>query len=870
MRYSVSAVICLICLPRIASAQSGLTFERDVRPILKQHCFQCHGEEPEKQGALDLRTVKLILKGGESGPEVVAGAPDGSRLWQRVASDEMPEGPKKVPEAQKLVLKAWIEQGAKTARTEPDNPDDVKFTEEELSHWAFQPVKPPRTPRVREECGARTPIDGFLLAKLSEQGIAAFSPEADRRTQIRRVTFDLLGRPPVPEETSQFLRDDSADAYERLVDRLLASPEYGERWARHWLDIAGYAETAGGTGPETERPHAWRYRDYVIHSLNSDKPYDQFLQEQLAGDELVERPFDMASPRTVELLAATGFLRMAPDITQASNTLMDRNQAVADVIKVTSSALLGLTVGCAQCHDHKYDPIANEDYYRLRAIFDPAFNVQRWLQPEQRQLDITTKADIEAAEAIEKQAVEQDKLLRDEMTAGAKVVQDRAVGRLPEPDREPTRAAAETKESERTQEQKDLLLKYPEVKSIDFVRGFFVEYDKDLHAKYTKRQQEITALRATKPARQFVMAAFEPQAPPPESKLYFRGDPEQPKQTVSPGELAALCQQSEFEPPTQPADAFTTGRRLAYARWLTSGMHPLTARVIVNRMWLHHFGRGIVATPGDFGLNGERPSHPELLDWLASEFVRQRWSLKAMQRLIVTSAAYRQTSTRTDELDRIDPDNRLLGRMSLRRLEAEAVRDSLLAVSGTLTKEIGGPSVPITEDGEGKAVFGTRKTSEGLFAGVAGIGRDEFRRSIYIQSRRALPLIMLETFDLPAMTPNCEIRRSSTVATQSLMFLNDETIWRLAEAMAQRLDGEAESSQARVYQALVLLFNQDATAEEVAECMAFVEAQTRAFREVPDPAWQEKLRQSPEAAELRAMASLCQTLMCSNRFLYVD
>ena len=345
---TISLGLTLLCfstsIPLSAQdAATGLTFERNVRPILKAHCFMCHGEEPELKGGLDLRLVRLMQTGGESGAAIAAGDPEAALLWQRVTANEMPPGPKKLTASEKDTLRQWIAEGAKTARAEPENPDDARFTEEDLHFWAWQPVQthePPALPGY----AISTPIDGFLAAELSKHSLG-FSPEADRATLIRRVTFDLTGLPPSPNEVREFIADQSPEAWEKVVDRLLASPQYGVRWGRHWLDIAGYAESDGNQGKDHERPYAWHYRDYVIRSMNDDKPWDQFLTEQLAGDELISGVPDGNNPRHVELLAATGFLRMAPDVTQTDDTLMDRNQAVAETLKVVGTSVLGLTVG---------------------------------------------------------------------------------------------------------------------------------------------------------------------------------------------------------------------------------------------------------------------------------------------------------------------------------------------------------------------------------------------------------------------------------------------------------------------------------------------------------------------------------------------
>ena len=406
------------------------------------------------------------------------------------------------------------------------------------------------------------------------------------------------------------------------------------------------------------------------------------------------------------------------------------------------------------------------------------------------------------------------------------------------------------------------------MKPLSFIRGFFVEYDKQIHAKITGMEAEIAKLRETVPPKHYLMVARDGEAMPA-SKIMFRGDPAQPTREVKPGEVSVLARTSA---PTIPGAAQngSSGRRAAYATWLTSGAHPLTARVFVNRVWQHHFGRGLVASPNDFGLNGERPSHPELLDWLAVDFVENGWNIERLHKLIMTSLAYRQVAGRTRQLDAVDPDNRLLGRQSLQRLDAESIRDTILAVSGKINLTLGGPSIPVVEDSEGKAVFGKRLQREGLLAGVENVGDDAFRRSIYIQQRRALPLAMLETFDLPKMTPNCDIRRNSTVAPQSLLLLNDEFLVQQAGFLAERLVREAAAIEAQVDLAFELLFASPPNPGERTACQQFVSSQAEYFKTSGDKAWLESVAKNPQAAEVRALASLCQTLLCSNRFLYVD
>ena len=440
--------ILIVCDTGVAKDVPSLTFEQHIRPILKAQCFHCHGEADELSGGLDVRLVRLLAAGGESGEAIVPGDADASLLWQRIAADEMPEGPKKLSAPQKSLVRQWIEQGARTARPEPQDVRDARFSDEELSHWAYQPTGRPQVPRP-PGYELRTPIDGFIAERLAEHEFD-FSPPADRRTLIRRVTFDLLGLPPTPDEVQTFVVDRSPDAYERLVERLLASPQLGVRWGRHWLDVAGYAETDGGQDSETKRDHAWRYRDYVIDSFNSNKPIDQFYVEQLAGDELLDGDINIQNPRHLELLTATGFMRMAPDPTQSSNTLADRNMATADALKVISSAMLGITVGCAQCHDHKYDPIGIDDYYRFRAIFDPVFPLDHWQQPNSRLVDFTRQNVKDERDRIEAEA----KILEDELNqrrneVGQKI-QELKLADVPSQDRDATREAVLTDPGQRT------------------------------------------------------------------------------------------------------------------------------------------------------------------------------------------------------------------------------------------------------------------------------------------------------------------------------------------------------------------------------------------------------------------------------------
>lgn len=876
----LGSIACWIALGLCASilASEPISFEADVRPIFKAMCFQCHGEEERHQAGLDVRLVRLMQQGGDSGPALVPGDAASSLLWKRIEADEMPEGTKKLSAMQKEKIRVWIQGGAATLRPEPENVEDARFTPEELSFWAFQSPRKPKVPVVSSSGNgshATNPIDAFVRSRLLSAGLD-LSPEADRATLIRRLKIDLHGLPPTPDEVDAFVADPSEHAYENLVDRLLESPQFGVRWARHWLDVAGYSETDGNPTKDTERQHAWRYRDYVIESLNRDKPYDQFLLEQLAGDECIEGTPDPESDRHVELMTATGFLRMAPDITATNNNLLDRNQAVADMIKVVGSSILGLSVGCAQCHDHRYDPITIEDYYRYRAIFDPAFPLAAWQQPDQRLIDLTPAADRAAADAIEAEAVRREKDLAERKREVGKKIFDMNLAAAPEHVRQSLVAAVAVPADKQTEEQKKLLLEYPMVRSVDAIVGQLIEFDKvnnnENYKRFDAESKEIAKFRQTKPPARLIMAVRDRADVTPESKVFFRGDPEQPKKNVEPGEVYVLARDRAGAtiPATKNESSPSFGRRLSYARQLTDGTHPLVARVAVNRLWQHHFGMGLVPTPGDFGAFGQRPTHPELLDWLASDLVDGGWHLKRMHKQMVMSQTYRQQSQRTALIDEHDPDNRLYGRANLRRLDAETIRDAMLQLSGDLNLKLGGPSVPVAEDGEGRATIGRRILNEGLYAGIEDIGADKYRRSIYLQSKRGLPLSLLETFDMPAMNPNCDARRCSTVAPQALLFLNEQSIIQFADKTAERLWSETSESDARIQRLFLKLFAKPPTESEQVACREYLQGQREVFAADPNPDWRKRMETESHAPEVRALASLCQVLMASNRFLYID
>jgi hypothetical protein len=794
--------------------EGALTYEAHIRPILKTHCFHCHGEEGKPKGKLDVRLRRLLVEGGKSGPGLVAGKRHESAMFKRLLDGEMPpEDAAKRPTAAEIeLIGKWIDQGAPTARAEPEvppHPDEP--TPEERAFWSFQPIRRPAVPE-----GAGRPVDRFLLASLRAKGLG-FSPEADRLTLLRRATVDLTGLPPTPEETKAFLADEAPDAYERLLDRLLASPHYGERWGRHWLDVAGFADSEGYDEKDVERKWAWRYRDYVIRSLNADKPFDRFIVEQLAGDELVKPPHANLDAEAVERLVATGFLRMAPDGTGGANVdqVAARNQVVADTIKIVSTGLLGLSVGCAQCHNHRYDPIPQVDYYRLRAVLEPAFGGKDWRTPEQRKVSLYTDADRKKAAEIEAEAaaVDRERELKQADYIAATI--EKELQKLDPELREAMRWVARTPAKERTPFQQDLLKEHP---SVNVSPGSLYLYDSKAADDLKKIAARAAEIRAKKPAEEFVHALTEVPGRAAETRLFHRGDPNQPKEPIAPGVLRVVGGEIAAQDPALP----TTGRRLALARWLTDDRHPLTARVLVNRVWMHHFGRGIVGTPGDFGLLGERPTHPELLDWLADDFRANGWKLKRVHKLLMSTAAYRQASRRGGAGEAADPENKLLWRMNVRRLEAEAIRDSMLATAGVLNPRMFGAPVPVMADEVGQIVVGKENLDgEGKVGAPIPLHGEEFRRSVYVLARRSRPLAMLETFDAPEMEPNCELRSVSTVAPQALLLMNNGFVLSQAELLAKRVRREAgEDAAAQIDRAWRLAYARPPKPEEAKEAAA--------------------------------------------------
>jgi hypothetical protein len=847
------------------------SFETQILPILKAKCWSCHGDKRLKAD-LDLRTKAAMLEGGETGPAVKPGSLKESLLWQKIAADKMPPDEVKLSAAEKDTIKRWIEAGAPAnakAAINPADTSDRQVSDEDRSFWSFKKPTRPAVPKTQWQDLVRNPIDAFVLAELDKKGLTLSAP-VERLALLRRATFDLTGLPPTPKEIDAFLADKSSDAYERVIDRLLASPHYGERWGRHWLDLAGYADSEGILDADYVRSAAWRYRDYVIRAFNNDKPYDRFLQEQIAGDELSEYWTARESQKelsadVVESLVATGYLRCAsdtsrPDFVNIKNAPGYYFQTLDDTVKIVSSSTMGLTVQCAKCHSHKYDPIPQTDYYRLQAIFMSGYRPSQWVPQVQRRL-------LEASAAQEKEAKDHNgkidavtagfkkQLQTHQQAFGEKLFQDR-LAKLPAEIRDDVRVALSVPPPKRNDAQKKLAEKYQaELKPAGpllekALTATFADY-RGKADELNKQVQAQEKLRRNFPE----IRAFYDLPGEVKTHLLRRGDYLSPGRVMTPGTLAVLRTSEPFAWTAPAKDAKTSGRRLAFARWLTQPDHPLTARVLVNRLWLHHFGQGIVSTPDNFGRTGSPPSHPELLDWLASEFVKpaldgaRPWSIKHMHRLMMTSNVYRQAS-RIDPAahavaKKVDPDNRLMWRQRLRRLEAEALRDAVLSVAGNFNPQMFGPPVVMKRQGDGEVVVPDDASGA--------------RRSVYLQVRRSQPLTFLQLFDQPVIETNCTRRETSTVSSQALTLLNSDFMIRQADTFAARV--LKDRPEAAASYALQLAFGRPAATRELTTFNTFLDSQMARHL---------KSAGSEAEARRRALADLCHMLLSANEFAYVD
>jgi cytochrome c1 len=799
---------------------AGALLAQDGPKLIQENCAPCHGATSLVSAELNLTSREHALKGGSRGAAIVPGKALESKVYRFAAHLEEPHMPPNRPlsAAQLKVLKDWIDQGAEWAATGPVSSveanlalaklEDRPIKPQERAWWAFK--KPVRSDKANS-------VDGFLKAKWTEKGVAP-SVRADKRTLVRRAYLDIIGIPPTREQVASFLADSRPNAWEVLVDQLLASPHYGERWARHWMDIARYADS-GGYEYDRDRDNAWRYRDYLTRSFNEDKPYDKLLLEQIAGDELW--------PESHDARIATGFMRLGPENNiKNEQTRLDE---LDDVVSTTTNSLMALTVGCARCHNHKFDPIPQKDYYRMQAVFYPT-------KAEEKPL--VTDAEIARHEAEAKRIKDLQAPLKKELEALIKPYKDAYIAEKKAALPEYMKTALETPLEKRTEGQK---LNAAQIEKTlqgtpETLPNRFSASDKK---RYDDLNQQVAALDKQKPKPlPTAMSITEKGRVPEPSYFLHRGS--QKGSVMQPGVLSVV-QESEWPFPAPPENATTSHRRAGFAKWLVNRENPLTARVMINRVWQHHFGEGLVRTPNNFGKMGERPSHPELLDWLSVEFMENGWHLKPIHRKILLSEAYQMASDDIAANLEKDPENRLLWRMPRRRVEGEIIRDSILAVAGSLDRTVGGePVFPYIDP----SLF--QSSSKRTWNGKPDSDPSTWRRSIYVFSKRTIPLPMFEVFDKPDTIGSCARRTRSTVAPQALILMNNSFVAYHAQRFADRIEKESGGNPEKLIS------------------LAFEHAYAR-------PPKQSEMERSAKflAQGKDSLVDFCQALMNSNEFVYI-
>jgi uncharacterized protein DUF1549/uncharacterized protein DUF1553/cytochrome c len=823
-------------------------FEKEVLPVLTKHCFKCHGAEEKVKGELHLTSRQSILRGGLTGPAVDLKNPAGSLLLKAIHyKDENYQMPPKgkLADGDIATLEKWVRDGlpvtADRLGGDIAKKGGGRITEEAKRYWAYQPVKRPQAPEVKARDWVKTPIDAFILAKLEAKGLRPVKP-ADRATLARRAYYDLIGLPPTPEQIDEFVNDRSPDAWGKLIDKLLASPHYGEKWGRHWLDVVRYAET-NGYERDGIKPYAWRYRDYVIRSFNEDKPYTQFVREQLAGDE-----FPGFNP---DAIIATGYYRLGTWDDEPADPLQAIFDDYDDIVATTGQAFLGTTFNCARCHDHKADPIPQSDYYKLVAFF-------RDIRPYSDTREVRSRNNLTDISPPEKRAGYEEELQkRQERLAAIKAamtaIEDERIKKLPT-------------EDQRAAEGPDR----PQVvaKLVPLLEG-------QGRIWYTALARERKALerRGTPRGQELALSVNNCDVNPKPTHILIRGSPHARGKEVRPGFPEVLDLPEPAIPAPKPG-AKSSGRRTVLADWIASKDNPFTARVFVNRVWQYHFGRGIVPSANDFGKLGEPPTHPELLDWLASEFMEptwanpdrkggggphpvadapgspKPWTLKHVHKLIMMSSVY-QLSSQSDEANlRADPANSLLWRFNMRRLSGEEVRDSILAVSGCLNLKQFGPSTypPIPKE----VLAGQSRPGEGW---PTSPPEEANRRSIYAHVKRSLRVPILVGFDQPDPDSSCPVRYVTTVPTQSLGLLNGEFANEQALAFARRLQKESPGDvAAQVTRAIRLTTGRLPEADEIKTDVAFLAA----------------LKEKHRLDDLQALTRYALLCLNANEFVYLD
>jgi mono/diheme cytochrome c family protein len=772
-------------------------YTRDVKPVLTKYCVQCHGPTKQKAG-LRVDTAAALRTGGNTGPALVAGkAADSLLLHALTGSNDVALMPPQAPKptvAEIATIRAWIEQGA----VAPANEASQQSGPTNSTHWAFQPLRTTPPPTLPAVDAGRHPIDAFILHTLASRKLTP-APAADKLTLIRRLSLDVIGLPPTPAEVDEFVNDRRPDAYERLVERLLASPHYGERWARQWLDLARYADSHGYS---IDAPRVmWPYRDWVIHALNSDLPFDRFTIEQLAGDLLPNA--------TLANKIATGFHRNTPiNMEGGINVEQFRVEAVVDRVNTTGSVWLGLTVGCAQCHDHKYDPISQREYYQLFAFFNNC---------DEPALDLVPPALAKPREAVRGRIAALDQELKlfdavsdERLTRWESGLTDETRAALPDAVQKILLVAINGRTVKQTETLRNVVRTQDKLRTVVAGLGGASSWRSaavgHLLTKRTQLELDLAAAKKAEPQVASTLVVAE-RAKPRETYIMLGGDFLRKGVTVTTGTLAVL-------PP--PAAKKT---RLDLAHWLVDRNNPLTARVTMNRIWQVYFGTGLVETENDFGTQGTAPTHPELLDWLARAFMDSGWSQKALHRLIVTSATYRQSARVRPELATLDPRNRWLARQSRLRLDAELVRDAALRASGLFNPTIGGPSV-----------FPPQPAGVSQFTQVkrpwpTSTGAERYRRGLYTHFQRSAPYPALTVFDAPNAASSCTRRPRSNTPLQALTLLNDTAFYEFAQALGQRTQAEPGDDGAKLTYLFRCCLSRAPTASERERLQAFLTQQ---------------------------------------------
>jgi mono/diheme cytochrome c family protein len=799
------------------SANEGAEFyETKVRPILEAHCYACHGglDGKKVKGGFNLSSRDGLIKGGENGTAISVGNPSDGALLKAINYRELEMPPKgKLPQAQIDIITAWVKLGVPWSDRPAavHRPGSPPVDDHARSFWSFQKVHRPDVPTDHDTAWVRNPIDAFIAAGLDAASLKPAAP-ASRTSLLRRVYYDLTGLPPSVDDVKAFLADDSPEAYEKVVDRLLASPQYGERWARHWLDLVRYGET-NSFEVDAAKPEVWRYRDYVIRAFNDDKPYDQFIREQLAGDEL--------EPITADGIIATGYYRLGPSDGGAPDKLQATFDDLDDILATTGQVFLGLTVNCARCHDHKIDPFPTKDYYRLLAFFR---GIDHGGRRSLRPIDLPADKNLTAGQVAD--YLKQTAAITEEIAG----IEEALEGKLKAGERDDF--AVETNRP-------------------SIVRAHFpADISDQTLARYEVLLHERNVLRNNQPSTVAkALCVTEAGANPPVTHILQRGNPRSEGPEVTPG-FPSVVTTAEPEISAAAAGAQTSGRRKVLANWIASADNPLTARVMVNRLWHYHFGRGLVRTVSDFGYGGKPATHPELLDWLASEFVDGGWRLKRLHKLIVMSSTYRMSSLPNEAALAKDPENDLMWRYDLQRLEAEELRDSVLAVCGNLNLKMGGPSV-------------YPKIPAVVFAGQSRPGdgwhesppEEANRRSVYVHVKRSLALPMLAVFDSADTDASCPARFATTQPTQALAMLNSEFLNEQAKIFAndvRKQVGEEVADQIRV--ALRRVMQREPTDVEVNRGLELMG----------------KLRTAHGQSSEAALKNFCLMALNLNEFMYLD